>query len=70
MLKLLTLLLDILERLLAARHDSGRVEEGRKDVQEVLDANVAKAAEVAATPDAARDERLRNRFDEAEGGRG
>lgn len=70
MLKFLTLLLSLLDRLLSSAHDNSKVEQGRKDVQETLDANVAKAAETTATPDPVRDDRLRRRFDEASGSGG
>ena len=40
-------------------------QEGRKDMQEQLDANVAKAEAAAAANDPERDDRLRDRFDRA-----
>jgi hypothetical protein len=42
-------------------------QEGRKDAQEQLDANVEKAEAAVAAPDPERDERLRNRFDRSRG---
>ena len=63
MLKLLSSLFALIDKLFSAYHDSKLEERGRQQVKEKLDENVAKAEEAVATPDPARDERLRNRFD-------
>jgi hypothetical protein len=63
--KFLTALLSMLSLLVSEWVRSRAKQEGRKDAQEVLDANVEKAEAAVATPDPERDERLRNRFDRA-----
>jgi hypothetical protein len=63
--KFLTALLSMLSLLVGEWVRSRAKQEGRKDAQEVLDANVEKAEAAVATPDPERDERLRNRFDRA-----
>jgi hypothetical protein len=65
MLKLLSSLFSLLNKLFSAYQESEQEKRGRQQVQEELDHNVAKAEEAVATPDAARDERLRTRFDSA-----
>ena len=64
-MKFLTALLSMLSLLVSEWVRSRAKQEGRKDAQEVLDANVEKAEAAVATPDPERDERLRNRFDRA-----
>ena len=64
-MKFLTALLSMLSLLVGEWVRSRAKQEGRKDAQEVLDANVEKAEAAVATPDPERDERLRNRFDRA-----
>jgi hypothetical protein len=67
--KLLTLILSLIERVLLSWDYSKLRQEGRHEVQEQLDANVEKAEAAVATPDPERDERLRNRFDRSRGAR-
>lgn len=68
-MKLLTLILSLIERILLSWDYSKLRQEGRLEVQEQLDANVEKAEAAIATPDSERDERLRNRFDRSRGAR-
>lgn len=68
-MKLLTLILSLIERILLSWDYSKLRQEGRLEVQEQLDANVEKAEAAIATPDPERDERLRNRFDRSRGAR-
>jgi len=63
MLRLLASLFAFLDKLLGMFRDSKLEERGRQQAKEKLDENVAKAEEAVATPDPARDERLRSRFD-------
>ena len=64
-MKFFTALLSLLSLLVSEWVRSRAKQEGRKDAQEQLDANVAKAEAAVAVPDPERDERLRNRFDRA-----
>jgi hypothetical protein len=61
--KFLTALLSFLGLLLNEWVRLKAKQEGVRDAQEKLDANVEKAEAAIATPDPVRDERLRNRFD-------
>jgi hypothetical protein len=63
--KFFTALLSLLSLLVSEWVRSRAKQEGRKDAQEQLDANVAKAEAAVAVDDPERDERLRNRFDRA-----
>jgi len=63
--KFFTALLSLLSLLVSEWVRSRAKQEGRKDMQEQLDANVAKAEAAVAVDDPERDERLRNRFDRA-----
>jgi hypothetical protein len=63
--KIFTALLSLLSLLVSEWVRSRAKQEGRKDAQEQLDANVAKAEAAVAVDDPERDERLRNRFDRA-----
>ena len=65
MLSLLSSIFSLLNKLFTAYQQNKQVEQGRQQVQESVDANVLKAEEAVTTPDPARDERLRNRFDTA-----
>ena len=62
-MKFLTLLLSLIQYLFNERDKAKLRQEERKDIQEQLDANVAKAESVCITPDPDRDQRLRDRFD-------
>lgn len=62
-MKFLTLLLSLIQYLFNERDKAKLRQEERKDIQEQLDANVAKAESVSITHDPDRDQRLRNRFD-------
>ena len=64
-MKIFTALLSLLSLLVSEWVRSRAKQEGRKDAQEQLDANVAKADAAVAVDDPERDERLRNRFDRA-----
>ena len=64
-MKFFTALLSLLSLLVSEWVRSRAKQEGRKDAQEQLDANVAKAEAAVAVDDPERDERLRNRFDRA-----
>ena len=64
-MKFFTALLSLLSLLVSEWVRSRAKQEGRKDAQEQLDANVAKAKAAVAAPDPERDERLRDRFDRA-----
>ena len=64
-MKFFTALLSLLSLLVSEWVRSRAKQEGRKDAQEQLDANVEKAEAAVAAPDPERDERLRNRFDRA-----
>ena len=64
-MKFFTALLSLLSLLVSEWVRSRAKQEGRKDMQEQLDANVAKAEAAVAIDDPERDERLRNRFDRA-----
>lgn len=72
MIKFLTLLLSLLERLFSERDKNKLRQEGRQDalkeVDEALNEQLRKAEDATSTPDTARDERLRNRFDRSGGG--
>jgi hypothetical protein len=63
--KFLAALLSMLSLLVGEWVRSRAKQEGRKDAQEVLDANVEKAEAAVAVDDPERDDRLRNRFDRA-----
>jgi len=67
MIKLLTILLSLVQRMFNVWDDAKLKQEGRREVQEQLDANVEKAEAAVAVPDPVRDERLRNRFDRGRG---
>lgn len=62
-MKFLTLLLSLIQYLFNERDKAKLRQEERKDIQEQLDANVAKAESVSIIPDPDRDQRLRDRFD-------
>ena len=64
-MKFFTALLSMLSLLVSEWVRSRAKQEGRKDMQEVLDANVAKAQAVLDADDPTRIDRLRNRFDRA-----
>jgi hypothetical protein len=63
--KFFTALLSLLSLLVSEWVRSRAKQEGRKDMQEALDANVAKAEAAMDVDDPARLDRLRNRFDRA-----
>lgn len=63
MLKVLAVLFDIVARFLRLREQAQLREQGRQQLEDVLDANVEKAAAAVDTPDPERDKRLRSRFD-------
>ena len=65
MIKLLTLLLSLLDRVFTEWGNAKLRTQGRQDAQEQLDANVAKAEVAVDDDDLARVDRLRNRFDRA-----
>ncbi len=65
MIKLLTLLLSLLDRVFTEWGNAKLRTQGRQDAQEQLDANVAKAEVAVDADDLARVDRLRNRFDRA-----
>lgn len=64
-MKFFTGLLSLLSLLVSEWTRSRAKQEGRKDMQEQLDANVAKAEAAMDADDPARLDRLRNRFDRA-----
>ena len=64
-MKFFTALLSLLSLLVSEWVRSRAKQEGRKDMQEALDANVAKAEAAMDVDDPARLDRLRNRFDRA-----
>jgi hypothetical protein len=64
-IKLLTLLLSLLDRVFTDFGNAKLRAQGRQDVQEQLDANVAKAEAAMDVDDPARLDRLRDRFDRA-----
>jgi len=61
--KIFTALLSLLSLLVSEWVRSRAKQEGRKDAQEQLDENVAKAEVAVDADDLARVDRLRNRFD-------
>jgi len=63
--KIFTALLSLLSLLVSEWVRSRAKQEGRKDAQEQLDENVAKAQVAMDADDPARLDRLRNRFDRA-----
>jgi len=63
--KIFTALLSLLSLLVSEWVRSRAKQEGRKDAQEQLDENVAKAEVAVDADDLARVDRLRNRFDRA-----
>ena len=63
MLRLLTSLFAFLDKLFGMFRDSKLEEQGRQEVKEKLDENVAKAEAAVVSPDPDHTERLRNRFD-------
>ena len=63
MIKLLTLLLSLLDKVFTDFGNAKLRAQGRQDAQEQLDANVAKAEAAMDVDDPARLDRLRNRFD-------
>ena len=65
MIKLLTLLLSLFDRVFTEWGNAKLRTQGRQDAQEQLDANVAKAKVAVDADDLARVDRLRNRFDRA-----
>ena len=69
MIKLLSSLLSLLDRLWAAWNDNKLRQQGRqeavKEAEDEVQRQVDLAQHVAATPDADRDQRLRSRFDDA-----
>jgi hypothetical protein len=64
-IKLLTLLLSLLDRVFTEWGNAKLRIQGRQDAQEQLDANVAKAEVAVDADDLVRVDRLRNRFDRA-----
>ena len=72
MLRLLTLFLELVNRMLTAWDEAKLKKEGRQEaIEEVADAadrNVEKAEAAVSTPDPERDERLRSRFDRSKNG--
>jgi hypothetical protein len=64
-IKLLTLLLSLLDRVFTEWGNAKLRTQGRQDAQEQLDANVAKAEIAVDADDLVRVDRLRNRFDRA-----
>ena len=62
-MKFLTLLLSLIQYLFNQRDKAELREKERKDIQEQLDVNVAKAESVATSNDPDRDRRLRDKFD-------
>jgi len=62
-IKLLTLLLSLLDKVFTDFGNAKLRAQGRQDAQEQLDANVAKAEAAMDVDDPARLDRLRNRFD-------
>ena len=65
MIKLLTLLLSLLDKVFTEWGNAKQRTQGRQEAQEQLDANVAKAEAAVDADDPARVDRLRNRFDRA-----
>ena len=64
-MKFFTALLSLLSLLVSEWVRSRAKQEGRKDMQEAIDANVAKAEAALDADDPARVDRLRDRFDRA-----
>lgn len=64
-MKILTALLSLLSLLMNEWVRSRAKQEGRKDAQEQLDANIAKAEIAVDADDLAHVDRLRNKFDRA-----
>ena len=64
-MRIFTALLSLLSLLVSEWVRSRAKQEGRKDAQEALDANVAKAEAAMDADDPARLDQLRNRFDRA-----
>ena len=64
-MRIFTALLSLLSLLVSEWVRSRAKQEGRKDAQEALDENVAKAEAAMDVDDPARLDRLRNRFDRA-----
>ena len=73
MIKLLSSLLSLLDRLWAAWNDNKLRQQGRQEAIEEANDEVNRQVELAeaavAVPDPERDERLRNRFDRARAGK-
>ncbi len=67
-MKLFTVLLGLISQLLNIWKEHKVKQDVLEDVQEKVDANVAKAEAAVATPDPVRDERLRSRFDRSRAG--
>lgn len=67
MLKLLTALLSLLDRLFRNAEEQKYVGQGRLQAKAELDAHVEKAEAAVVVPDPERTQRLRNRFDAASG---
>ena len=65
MIKLLTLLLSLLDKVFTEWGNVKLRTQGRQEAKEQLDANVAKAEVAVDADDPARVDRLRNRFDRA-----
>lgn len=72
MMKFLTLLLSLLDRLFTALDHKKLREEGRqqtiKEMNDALDKALEEAEAAVTTPDPERDERLRARFDRSKNG--
>jgi hypothetical protein len=72
MMKFLTLLLSLLDRLFTALDHKKLREEGRqqtiKEMNDALDKAIEEAEAAVTTPDPERDERLRARFDRSKNG--
>ena len=65
MIKLLTLLLSLLDKVFTEWGNAKQRAQGRQDAQEQLNENVAKADAAVDADDLSRVDRLRNRFDRA-----
>ena len=67
MIKFLTLLLSLLDRLFTHRRDVKLQTQGRqeaiKEIEDVVERQIELGEAAVAVPDPVRDERLRNRFD-------
>jgi hypothetical protein len=64
-IKLLTLLLSLLDKVFTEWGNAKQRAQGRQDAQEQLNENVAKADAAVDADDLSRVDRLRNRFDRA-----